>query len=410
MENSSLTAFQKFSTTLYVAVIFFNLQGLASFGNTGLITFGLWVISAILAFGQELKEFASSRRFRCLLVFMLFYFLSSSLSDSIQTAVNSSVAFLCVMSPIVMYDILKDKGRRLKLFLVIFTVALWGVNIFHSYSFMEIIGADNLRGFNDFEDDPRFYIIGIVFNMIYAFSILVPGLIEIFRKYRGKRGSKLWLKIVLVGISVVCVIYLIRAQFMISMILAVVGAGTAFFYKGKKSIVTVAIVLAAGAFLFVEIYPQWRQAMDINKYRDTIFRLDEIYATLTGNSHEAEDMNYRQDLSSQSWETFFKNPLFGVNHKLVSNKHVIDQGVGNHAAWPDFLARYGLFAIFLFIFLWDSLKLQRHRTGAYFPTFIFLLLGLLNPLWYFPQLYGTFMMLPMMNDLVLDANENSNSM
>lgn len=405
MESNSLTAIQRFSIGLYLAVIFFNLQGLVSFGTTGLIVFGLWVISAILAFGKELKEFSSSRRFRCLLVFMLFYFLSSSIAESIQTSVNRCVAFLCVASPIVLYEIVKDKGNKLKFFLLLITAAIFGMNIVLSYSFMEIIGTENLRGASEYSDDPRFYIIGIVFNMCYAFSILVPGLIEIFRKYKGQQGSKLWLKLLLVGISVICVIYIIRAQFMTSMILAVVGAITAYFYKGRKSIITVAVVLAFGALLFVEIYPQWSQSLDAVKYRDIIYRLDEIYATLTGNSHEAQDMNSRQNLTALSFESFFENPLFGVNHKLEGNIHVIDQGIGNHAEWPDSLARYGLFAILLFIFLWDSLKQQRNNTGAKFPTFIFLLLGLLNPMWFFPQMYATFMVLPLANDLIVNNND-----
>lgn len=409
MESNSLTAIQRFSIGLYLAVIFFNLQGLVSFGTTGLIVFGLWVISAILAFGKELKEFSSSRRFRCLLVFMLFYFLSSSIAESIQTSVNRCVAFLCVASPIVMYEIVKDKGNKLKFILLLITAVIFGMNIVLSYSFMEIIGTENLRGASEYSDDPRFYIIGIVFNMCYAFSILVPGLIEIFRKYKGQQGSRLWLKLLLVGISVSCVIYLIRAQFMTSMILAIVGAITAYFYKGRKSIITVAVVLAFGALLFVEIYPQWSQSLDAVKYRVTISRLDEIYATLTGNSHEAEDMKARQNLSSMSWETFFKNPLFGVNHKLVSNKHVNQQGIGNHAEWSDSLARHGLFAIFLFAFLWDSLKQQRIKTGVRFPTFLFLLLGFLNPMWYFPQMYATFMVSPMMSDVVLGEYPKQNS-
>ena len=401
MTNSSLTSIQKFSIGLYFAVIFFNLQGLTSFGTTGLLVFGLWAISAMIAFGRELREFSSSRRFRCLMIFLLFYFLSSTIAESVTVSVNRCVAFLCVASPIIMYEIVKDKGDKLKLVFLVFTAIIWCVNIILSYSFMEIIGTENLRGASNFSDDPQFYIIGVVFNMCYAFSILVPGMVEVFRKYRAQRGSKLWLRLLLVGISVVCLLYLIRAQFMTSLILAVIGAISAYFYKGKKNVITVVVVLAAVAFLFIEIYPQCRHSINSEKYNDIVYRLDEIYATLTGNSNEAQDMNSRQDLTALSLETFSRNPIFGVNHKLVGNIHVIDQGVGNHAEWPDSLARYGMFAILLFVFLWDSLNQQRLMTGAYFPTFLFLLLGFLNPMWFFPQMYATFIVLPLLNDLMV---------
>ena len=398
--QSSLNFLQKLSLLLCFVVIFLDLQGLRSFGTTGLIVFGVWLIVTVIAFPKELRVFISSRRFVWLFVFLLFYFLSSIFVESLQTSVNRCVAFLRVFSPVIMYETLRDRSVKLKSILIIFTFAIFLVNIALSYTFLEVVGANNLRGVSE-DYGSEFYVVNMVFNMCYAFAILIPGLIEILRKYRKKEHRKFFLSLLLVALSAILLVYLIRAQFMTAMVLSLVGALVAFFYKGPKSLVSVAVVLAIAAGAFVALYPKLSQNIDSSKYRDTLYRLDEIYATMTGRGHEASDMNSRQDLTSMSVETFFHNPLFGVNHKLTSSMHPNDAGIGNHAEWPDSLARYGLFAILLFMLLWDSLKRQRQFTGAYFPTFLFIALGFLNPMWYFPQMFVTFVLLPMIGDIAV---------
>ena len=373
------------------------LQGALNLGNTSIIICGVWLIVTLSAFKVELSIILRERRFLYLLVFLVFYFLSSSLNNSIIISVNRCMAFISVISPILVFETLKDKSEKLKkLFIVTFFV-VFGIDIYLSYSFLTLMDETNLRQGNT-EYTSLFYILTIVFNLCFVFSLLIPCLIDIVINNKKLETIK---RLLILLVAVGLFLFLCKAQFMTAIMLSLIGCIVAWFYKyGKKSIVAVGIALALCGFAFVSFYPSLRNSVDKwGEYQTIIYRLDEIHAVLTGNKSDASDMNTRQDLSMMSFNTFMRNPIIGVNHKISSDYHVNEQGIGNHACWLDFLAYYGLFSIFIFLFIWKSLSKQKQYTGKLLPVILFVVLGFLDPLWYFPQLATIYLLVPLLYDV-----------
>lgn len=380
------------SVILLVANCVLQLQGLYSFGQLSLIVFVVWFVITLFAYGNAITKVLSEPRFIALYVFVLFNFISTLLIESVSISFNRSIALLNVLSPVLMYEVVRLHSFRFQRFFLILVLITIVLNIFQSYNFISAIGAVNLRqSFRDYGSE--YYIINIVFNLCYSFAIAIPCLMELMKKVRIKRG----ISFLIILLSAIILFYLIKAQYVTAVILAF-GLGIFFlFYKNKKSIYITTAVLAFVLVAFVNIYPSISSQLDRSEgYSELTSRLDEIYMALTGQGSNATDLNSRTNLSMLSMETFIHNPILGVNHIISSDVHIIDYGIGNHASWPDSLARYGLFSLLLFSFLWQSLKKQRKELGILAPSLAFAVLGFLNPVLHFPQICTVFLIMPIM--------------
>lgn len=379
------------SLFLLVANCVLQLQGLYNFGQLPLIVFVIWFVITLFAYGSTITKVLSEPRFIALYVFILFNFISTLLVESVSVSFNRCIALLNVLSPVLMYEIVRLQSFRFQRFFLLLILTLIIFNIIESYSFLSSINAVNLRqSFRDYGSD--YYIINIVFNLCYSFAIAIPCIMEIMKKVRMKRG----ISALILLLSAIILLYLIRAQYATAVVIAF-GLGVFFlFYKNRKSIIITTAVLVFVLVAFVNIYPSISSQFDRSEgYSELTYRLDEIYMALTGQGSDATDINSRTNLSTLSMETFSHNPIFGVNHVIATDRHIIEYGVGNHASWPDSLARYGLFALLLFSFLWSSLKKQRKELGILAPSLTFIVLGFLNPVLFFPQLCTTFLIMPL---------------
>ena len=343
------------------------------------------------------------RRFAVLYVFLIFYFLSSSFSVGAVSALNRVVAFMSVCSPILMYELLKRTKRSTRIrFVVILTIVLL-FDVFLSFQYQRLLGVTTMRDASILGD--QYYIVYIAFNISYSLALIAPACLEIIKKQNKRISGNKKYVIVLGFLMVLFSLFLVRAQFMTAIILALLGYTFVMFYK-KKRLFRFLIGVGFAIVVFVLVLPSIIDLLgNKKKYYDISYRLEEIQSVLTGNEQNAVDIGSRQNLSMLSLETFIRNPIFGVNHRLVDDQHVIQQGVGNHASWPDSLALYGLFALLLFFFLFDSLKRQKNDMGSKLTMVLFIVLGFLNPLLFFPQLFSTFLYIPLLYQLFMESPE-----
>lgn len=404
-----MSVIQKLSAFLCLLLCVISLQGVWDFGHYDLIIFALWAVFTLIGYYPEIYKTIKDGRLLVLFIFIFFYFFSSSLSESISTSFNRCVAFLYVASPVIMYEVYRKNSKSFKLSFILVLSIIYFINIGLSFVFINSIGEYNMRQSAEIYGE-EYHIVFLIFNICYSFSLILPSLVDIMRK-QGRRLNIL-VTVLLLAVIVSMTFYLIRAQFMTAVLLAVTGSLIAFFQNKKFKLLPVAIVLFIFVFSFLMIYPIVKDTWSSNSdYNDAVARLDEVYATITGEKGKSDDFDSRRELTITSLKTFVKNPLFGVNHKINSRVHVEQQGLGNHASWPDFLARYGAFAFLIFWFLLKSLRLQRARIKAYIPSLMIILLGFFNPLWFFPQMITTFLLIPFTYDVLipeLKFNQNEN--
>ena len=116
-------------------------------------------------------------------------------------------------------------------------------------------------------------------------------------------------------------------------------------------------------------------------------------------------MGSRSDMTWESLETFITDPLTGVMYKTTSFDDEVKYGVGRHAEWQDNLAKYGIWATFLFAFIYLSLKRYYNFFRVRNWQWVFLVLGFLNPVLFFWMTLITFCYVPLLYIAVFRPNK-----
>lgn len=392
--KTSVSFFQFLSLFLCLVLCLITIQGVYKIGTYQLVIFGLWLLVTFYTYSKILSKIFKQRRFIFFLLFVLFRFMCLIFNNPVVTSINNTVEFLCVFSPILMYEIIKQESRGIRGIFIYSLLMVLLLNVVLSYSYLELTSAISMRGANELGEE--FYIVEVAFNTCYALVVLAPALIDIVKKRRQVKDVSRLFDILLVSLSIIFLVFIIRAQFMTAVILAFGGIFISLFYK-KKYLLRFVLFGVILFFAGKELLPSLINTLDSNgDYRYITERLVEVNQTLSGQEEQADDLNNRKGRSAMSLETFINNPLFGVSYKLDSKVHVQNQGVGNHAAWFDSLALYGIFALLLIYFIYNSLLRQRKEEGSGLTMFLFIALGFLNPLLYFPQMSSVFLLVPLM--------------
>lgn len=393
--QGKITSLQKLSFFLSFLLCSVSLQGLYDFGNNSLILFGIWLIVVFVAYPKTLSKVLLQRRFLSYYVFLIFYFLSLFYNHSFSICINNIVSSLFVFSPILMYETIKDHNQHIKGLFVFGALLVLVVNVIASFAFMELLSVSTMRDHVEYGEE--FFIVKVAFNICSSLSFVIPAMIFVVKNNVDNRLNKTTINILLMIVVVFFFAFLIRAQYVTSVFIALLGMIVTLFYKKGHlfRFVMISMILFGLGLAFINPLIKTMNSLD-EKYSILTQKLIEIENTITGNKTEAADINDRNDRSSMSIKTFLDNPVFGVSYKINDAVHVQDQGIGNHASWPDTLARFGLFSFFLFYFLYDSLKRQSVDIKSKLIMLLFVLLGFLNPTLLFPQIFSAFLFVPLL--------------
>ena len=385
-----------FSIFLLFLLCAIQLQGGYDVGTSYLILFGIWMLFLIVFNPRNVRSVLLQRRFLSIYIFLIIYFLTSILYCPPLTGINRCVSFFSTISPIIMYELIKKESRGIRIAFLIFISLIFIADFFIAYQYLEITGAEKLRDAEDLGDE--FYIMKFAFNLCYAISLIIPAFCGLFYELKGRVILRTLMVAILLGLF----IFLLRAQFMTAILVALIGVFLEIVYRKGLSLIrsSIIVLLVGGASLYLILPFAIQQLRDNGEYQTVLIRLVEIESVLTGNISQASDFNERSNLTTKSFSTFIENPILGVNYKLDPKRHVSEQGIGNHAAWVDFLAKFGFCSIFIFYFLFVSSKRQKKEIGSPVPMIMFFFLGFFNPLFLFPQMCAAYLLNPLMYGLL----------
>lgn len=371
--------------------------------NLSLYLFILWIISSLISFPKLLKHSFSQQRYLFLFFFLAFYFVTTSLGKNLYQGLIFTLYMMRVISPIVMYDIIKTCSSKIKkifattLLLIFVIYAIW------MYQLIDIYGGElglknSVLGVGvDGEDR-----VGSAFGYVYSLPILILSLILylriILRQTRQNAVNHGWKKFTFyLVITLYLLVLVVKSLFMTAIVLTILSICLGLFYKSSRHWIMKSLtVLLSLIIVFLSQYQFIATNISRLGSESTDQRVEEIYYFLTGQGSKAQDLSMRSDLSGVSIRTFFGHPIFGANH-LVGFDRFKNDIIGNHAEWFDMLALYGIFALLLFSYLYKSLKYQYYDTGNYLPAYIYILIGFLNPMFYFIINLTVFVIAPLLN-------------
>lgn len=370
---------QVFCIFLMVLYIIQDIIGIIPIKNASLFLFVIWCTSLLMTSNSStlFKETSINRA----IPFLVIVYLTSMLVLGPFLSLVKVVYTTRVLAPILMYAYLKDKTPRIWLFVSLVFIFCVVLKSLEYSNLIDMLGAEGgLRvtvhdDSSDYDSDS--------FAFIYALTIIITALsysiVVIYRN--AKQGvKKLLLLSGLIVTAYLLFSLVLKALFTTAIIVTVIGVILSVCYSQDirkttyKSVVLVGMV----SILFISYAAVFQKyASDIGS--DTLSaRLDEVYNILMGNSHKADDFNSRQELNWVSIKTFLSNPIIGVNYRLAGS--IDETMIGNHAEWFDDLARYGVFAFFLFSFLIKNAKKQYSENKMAIPYMLIGVLGFLNPI------------------------------
>ena len=375
--------------------------------NMALYAFLLWLLTSRVAFPIVFRKAINQRRYIFLILFLAFYFLSTTMGKGLFQGFVFTLYMMRVVSPILMYDILRISDKKTQKTFVFTLIIIFIAYASWMYRLIEVYGAElgiksSILGT---ESDNR---INSAFGFIYSLPIIMVSLIlaiRSFLKLNNRRKDIFeWVRIVFCILVVVYFSRLVfKSLFMTATVLLVLGICLGIFYnRGKGWVYKSAISIFLASVIFVSQYDFFVSNVSELGSRSTDQRVEEVYLMLTGKGSQAEDISSRSELSNTSLKTFFNHPLIGANH-LIGFERYNNKIIGNHAEWIDMLALYGLFALLLFYVLYKSLKLQYLDTGSYLPVIIYVLTGFLNPMFYFTVNLAVFVIAPLLSPKFKDG-------
>ncbi|HFU4451055.1 TPA: hypothetical protein ACGPAN_001119, partial [Streptococcus suis] len=239
------------------------------------------------------------------------------------------------------------------------------------------------------------------FQLMYALSLITgPLLMTIFNRW-GKVQVKHFFELSFIFCSVL--LCLILCNLVTSVVVALISMFVTFFLNSKSKlfrfvlISVVSLLYGLKELIADSLYALANQNIF---YWSTNNKIVAIANVLVGNFEQTDTLSRRDMLASQSMESFYKNPVLGIDFK----NHVAGN-IGGHMQWADDLARFGIFGNLIIIINYIMIAVYTIKTSkdkivrdSMMATWItFVILGFLNPLLSGPILMMIFVVIPLLN-------------
>lgn len=308
------------------------------------------LIAAILSIGYSLIAFSMPGRKKTIMAFLLFYAFHVATSffyiSSVYYLLGTCIAYtFAVYSPIFVNEIRKAKNNE-RSDLILFRVStfIWFLIIAVSmYTYI-----NNPEGGRAYVNDHRGGLLGGGYCAAYASAVLGVILFNYFLSSDKKLKKK---RVYLLIGFIMSVVHVIVTLSMITLLGLLVGCILSIVFHGKKRKNTIKgylflVVVIIGVILFLTnagAFGKWLIQLG-NKVSNPIYskRLYEVGDYLSTGTETHHMVNRFYTLST-SWETFLKNPLFGIGYKFGNNYTLLYQnGIGVHSELLDLLAKYGV--------------------------------------------------------------------
>ncbi|UDM78972.1 hypothetical protein [Vagococcus fluvialis] len=208
-------------------------------------------------------------------------------------------------------------------------------------------------------------------NYAYAYSLVIVATFFLYSYFEHKNLAKL---IIYMYIFFV----LLKMEFTMSIIFLLVFSFifliTKMPKKNMKDIFLLYLLIAVGSILLIS-FKSILEFITLNFDEKIGVKLGQLLNFLNGKDISGTDLEERMSYYLLSIRTFIKNPIMGS----VLNQN----NIGEHSTWLDFLGRYGMFSLPIFLFLIKQIKnlvnsFFSYRTYIYICYIYFFILGIFN--------------------------------
>ena len=387
--------------TMYIYSEFFPIP----INNARILFLVLWILSATFVDKWKVFVILSRKKYNYFYSFLLAYFVLSMIGSSLTYSFAQSLYIVRVCVPVFVYDILKKENIKTRNLIVVILIIFIIINTYTINKWIDIYEFTHGLKENIIRTSSDEYV-DTLFAFIYLLPVLVCALV-LFIKYSIKEKKGM----LQIGILLAIVIYLqsfiLKSLFMTAIVISLFGIIGAIFYKKGENMIRwflksmgVVIVLVG---LFLTSFDLILTYTNANTDDTFVQRVEELKQVATGNIAQTKDVSSRTDLLMVSINSFINHPLFGVHYQKVGK--VDETIVGNHSQWIDDLARYGLWAILLFVFLYKSLKEQYFKTKMILPIAIYITIGFFNPITYPIVHINVFVLVPLLLSNISSSKE-----
>ena len=235
------------------------------------------------------------------------------------------------------------------------------------------------------------------YYFIYAVPIIIGTFVICFN-----RCKSVLLKIFLVAIIIYCFYFLLKAQYTLALLIAVIGLTIGLLKSFRSNMLKVAVLFIAVAILvFMGDILQLVASKVESKQMAT--RLEELANFFTSGDATGYNLGARLSLYWRSILAFFKSPIWG-------NRSLDFDG---HATFLTVLSDTGIIGGIPFYYLYFSMRRQiaetlKDKDGFFNVSFIMLvLMGLTNPIHAaYPVGFTVWFVVPL---IIMVLNENKNN-
>jgi hypothetical protein len=362
------------------------------------IRWGMFVIWFVFAF---IKSKSFTKRFfkQCwpLLLFLIYlFFLSVFQSENYMNTYFIPFSYLLIVYSIFLYYH-RDEYKKYQKFLVsylFFECIFIAVNTYIKLRENPLLSRILTAGHETAESflgTSNFQGVGS-YAFFYALVPVILLLGFIFVNFRKKK--------MLILITIIAfVTVLIKASFTLAILLFFVFLSITIIIKYTKNYFFTILLFLAILFILVFqgiLTSLFHYLSSINGISAEVsIRFHELYAFFSGKPISGGDLDGRIFLYKMSIDAFLNNFITGISIP-------VNQGysAGNHSAWLDLLAHFGLFSFPFFIFLINAYKFIKTTALKNFKTFItiywsyFFVVGTVNTLFFASIFTIWFLFLP----------------
>lgn len=405
-----------FSCLVYITFAVFYISGAnnAIHNYIQVILFGAWVISALLEDPRSFKKSISNKASRYLFLFLLFYFITSVFEASVPYTMTYVIVFLMLYSCYIPYLYYKERNRKSEIKIIVaMSFLAWTFFSLSAITFYEMFPSAARILAADFTAFENLYI-GGGYAIAIGSALVIVWLLSILTKYHFVFDKKT--RCYSIIFLVILFYLLIKTESTTTLLACVFGSIASIVYLLSNSnsgsvrvllffVLSILVILIVtgglntfGSFLV--------SATDTGADENVILRrLNRIGEKLMFAGSSASSENYvdeRWGLVVLSWNTFLKNPIFGIGY-LTGNifSNLEQAGLGTHSEICDALAQHGLVGcFFLYGYLKNAIRTSYKRIANNGVFITLVILALFNPFRYFHGFFAVLTLMPLVELLV----------
>lgn len=395
----------------FVDVITVGFCGYMFFGSTGseylyisLALFVFWFASALISSREFVTRIVKDKKYIFFLVADVYAFVSGLSVGGLVFSLKKLVATALLFSPILIYCFYKSTEEKRRIRFVLFCLILcWVISSVQAILFY----SAHANSAKTLAADARAYgdiAIGGGMLLAYATALFASILTDMFFQKKKRFWS--------VCLLILSLYLLVKTESTITLICGIIGIGVSIIGKPEKNqswkIIKIAVVTLLMVWLLVNLRTVGNGIINLGASIGGVFgdRVKSFGYALYGDTANGSYAFERLTKISESFMTFLRNPITGVCY-LHGNGFIRPEqvGVGNHSAWMDAFANYGILfgSIFILPYALQMKDLLKNSSGIFTYGWIvcFVLMGLLNPIEGFQPNLFLFLIIPLMNQLFI---------